>query len=163
MLQEHNVLSTTVLAMAATVAFATALHPESTVGNEPQIAGGGARRKPFEPAIASASDQAQRALRSFRVPRGLAVELFAAEPLLANPVAFCVDPKGVAYVAETFRLNEGVTDTREHMDWLEADLACRTVADRVIMYQKYLGKKFETFRVEHERVRARPTDRGPRR
>ena len=34
-------------------------------------------------------------MRSFRVPDGLAVELFAAEPLLANPVAFCIDEKGV--------------------------------------------------------------------
>ena len=42
------------------------------------------------------------------MPDGLKVELFAAEPLLANPAAFSIDEKGVAYVAETFRLNEGV-------------------------------------------------------
>ena len=90
--------------------------------------------------------EALKAIRSFRVPEGLKVELFAAEPMLANPVAFCFDEKGVAYVAETFRLNEGVTDTRGHMDWLDDDLACRTVADRVAMYKKYLGSKFESFR-----------------
>ena len=39
------------------------------------------------------------------------------------------------------------------MDWLDDDLACRTVADRVAMYRKFLGKGFEDFKVEHERVR----------
>ena len=39
------------------------------------------------------------------------------------------------------------------MDWLDDDLACRTVADRVAMYKKYLGSKFESFHVQHERVR----------
>ena len=38
------------------------------------------------------------------MPAGLKVELFAAEPLLANPVAFCIDEQGRFYVAETFRL-----------------------------------------------------------
>jgi quinoprotein glucose dehydrogenase len=83
----------------------------------------------------------------------LKVELFAAEPLLANPVAFCIDEKGVVYVAETFRHGAGVTDTREHMNWLDDYLASRTVADRVAMYQKYLGTGFAKYDVEHERVR----------
>ena len=109
--------------------------------------------KPYEPKIAPASDQAKKAMRSFRVPKGLNVELFAAEPLLANPVAFCIDEKGVFYVAETFRHSAGVTDTRGHMNWLDDDLASRTVADRVAMYKKYLGKGFAAYEVEHERVR----------
>jgi quinoprotein glucose dehydrogenase len=83
----------------------------------------------------------------------LKIELFAAEPLLANPVAFCIDEKGRFYVAETFRLGAGVTDTREHMNWLDDDLACQTVADRVAMYRKFLGKHFESYKIEHERVR----------
>ena len=109
--------------------------------------------RPLIHPIAKASDEGQKAIRSFRVPAGLKVELFAAEPLLANPVAFCIDEKGVAYVAETFRHSDGVTDTRNHMDWLDDDMACRTVADRVAMYKKYLGSKFESFNVQHERVR----------
>ena len=102
---------------------------------------------------ARASDEGLKAIRSFRVPSGMKVELFAAEPLLANPVAFCLDQNGVAYVAETFRHSDGVTDTRNHMDWLDDDLASRSVADRVAMYKKYLGSKFESFHVQHERVR----------
>src|SRR5262249_13690917 len=45
--------------------------------------------KPYNPTIAPASSEAERAIRSIRVPAGLKIELFAAEPLLANPVAFC--------------------------------------------------------------------------
>ena len=114
----------------------------------------------YDPPISKASDEGLKAIRSFRVPAGLKVELFAAEPLLANPVAFCIDEKGVVYVAETFRLNEGVTDTRGHMDWLDDDLACRTVADRVAMYKKFLGSKFESY---HVRARTREARRRSRR
>src|SRR5262249_9191487 len=113
----------------------------------------GTPSRPYEPRIDPASDEAKRAIRSFRVPKGLEVELFAAEPLLANPVAFCVDEKGVFYVAETFRLGAGVTDTRGHLNWLDADVAGRTVADRVAMYKKSLGREFARYGVEHERVR----------
>ncbi len=109
--------------------------------------------QPYNPAIAPASDEGERAIRSFRVAAGLKVELFAAEPLPANPVAFCSDEQGRFYVAETFRLCAGVSDTRGHMNWLDDDLACRTAADRVAMYKKYLGKRFEEYKVEHERVR----------
>src|SRR5581483_2920738 len=38
-------------------------------------------------------------------------------------------------------------------NWLDDDLACRTVADRVAMYKKYLGSEFARYEVEHERVR----------
>ena len=39
------------------------------------------------------------------------------------------------------------------MNWLDDDLACRTVADRVAMYKKFLGKEFATYNLQHERVR----------
>jgi quinoprotein glucose dehydrogenase len=125
--------------------------PKARSDDRPQAAGSGAAT--YQPRIAPASEEGEAALRSFRVPEGQKVELFAAEPLLANPVAFCIDEQGSFYVAETFRLGAGVTDTRGHMNWLDDDLACRTVADRVAMYQKYFGKGFESYRVEHERVR----------
>ncbi len=122
--------------------------------DEPKVAAASSRTpQAYAPSIAPASDAAIKAIRTFQVPKGLQVELFAAEPLLANPVAFCLDQNGVAYVAETFRLGAGVTDTRDHMNWLDADLACRTVSDRVAMYRKYLGKDFATYDVHHERVR----------
>jgi quinoprotein glucose dehydrogenase len=109
--------------------------------------------KAFEPKIAPASDEPRQALVRIRVPAGLTIELFAAEPLLANPVAFCFDEKGRCYVAETFRIHHGVTDNRGHMDWLADDLASRTVADRVALYRKHLKEKFATYEIAHDRVR----------
>ena len=107
----------------------------------------------YDPFIAPASDEAQRAIERFQVPEGMQVSVFAAEPLLANPVAFCIDERGRFYVAETFRHHAGVTDTRGHMYWVEDDLACRTVADRVAMYRKHLGEGVSTYNLEHDRVR----------
>jgi quinoprotein glucose dehydrogenase len=134
-------------------ALALAAGPAVSAGDDRKTTATGPQAEAYSPSIAPESDQAKRAMRAFRVPPGLTVELFAAEPLVANPVAFCIDEKGVVYVAETFRHGAGVTDTRDHMNWLDADLACRTVADRVAMYQKYLGKAFAGFNREHERVR----------
>ena len=108
----------------------------------------------YKPDVAPASPEAQQASKSFRVAPGTKVSLFAAEPMLANPVAFCVDERGRFFVCETFRHQAGVTDNRNHMNWLDADVACRSVDDRVEMYRKYLGKDgFAAFNVEHERVR----------
>ncbi|MBI4605805.1 MAG: HEAT repeat domain-containing protein, partial [Planctomycetes bacterium] len=99
------------------------------------------------------SGEALLALRAMRLPEGLRAELFAAEPHVTNPVAFWVDERGRVLVAETFRIEAGVTDTREHMGWLDDDLAARTVADRVAMYSKHLGDVSRSFTAEHDRVR----------
>ncbi|GIW89472.1 MAG: glucose dehydrogenase [Isosphaeraceae bacterium] len=104
--------------------------------------------------VEPASDEGQRAIAAFRVPPGMRVELFAAEPLLANPVAFALDPAGRAYVVETFRHSDGVTDTRSHMYWLDDDLASRSVADRVAMYRKHLSpEEFARYGRFQERLR----------
>src|SRR5205823_10011578 len=66
--------------------------------------------KPYEPKIAPASDEWMQAQKRIQVPDGFKVDLFAAEPMLANPVCFAVDEKNRFYVAETFRLHDGVTD-----------------------------------------------------
>src|SRR5215471_6292451 len=116
--------------------------------------------KPFEPKIAAASKEPEQAMKRVRVPSGLKVELFAAEPLLANPVAFCFDEKGRCFVAETYRIQHGVTDNRGHMYWLDDDLASRTVADRVAMYKKHLKDKFSTYEVAHDRVRLLEDTKG---
>src|SRR5579884_1508140 len=109
--------------------------------------------KPYAPTVAPASNEAALAMKRIRIPQGLRIDLFAAEPLLANPVCFCIDEHNRFYVAETFRLHAGVTDDRGHMNWLDDDLAYRTVADRVALYHKYLKGKFDTYAVEQDRVR----------
>lgn len=109
--------------------------------------------KLYSPRVATASDEPAKAIKRMKLPQGVEASVWAAEPLLANPVAFCFDEKGRCYVAETFRLNAGVTDNRGHMNWLNDDLASRTVADRVAMYRKHLKDRFKTYESEHDRVR----------
>jgi quinoprotein glucose dehydrogenase len=107
----------------------------------------------YPPEVQPASDEAELALKRFRVAKGLQVELAAAEPLLANPVAFCIDEKGRFYVAETFRLHAGVTDIRGHMDWLDEELAVKTVEERVAYMTKHEGKRIADYKKHSDRLR----------
>ncbi len=66
----------------------------------------------------------------FTVAAGLKLELFAAEPMLANPVALSIDGKGRMFIAESHRRSAGVFDITKHTDWLLRDLSFRSVADR---------------------------------
>lgn len=83
----------------------------------------------------SKDDTAELALKKFSVAPGLTVEVWAAEPLLANPVALAFDEKGRAFVAETYRRRTSVPDIRKNEDWTMPNLALRTVEDR-IAFQK---------------------------
>ena len=74
-------------------------------------------------AASPAASDPVKVMDQFRLPEGFKAELFAAEPLLANPVAFTIDHQGNFYVAEThrhsavgpaFRYYEGVLDIRSH-------------------------------------------------
>lgn len=100
------------------------------------------------------SDEARQVLARMQIPEGFRGEIFASEPMLANPVAFCFDVFGRVYVAETFRHHKGVTDIRSHMGWLEDDLAIKTVADRVAMFRKHEGEDGlrDGYSVETERI-----------
>ncbi|MEW4566306.1 PVC-type heme-binding CxxCH protein [Tautonia sp. JC769] len=106
------------------------------------------------PDATPAADEPTRAIAGFRVPDGASIRPWAAEPLLANPVAFAVDDQGRVYVAETFRLHEGVTDNRSHMYWLDDDLALTTVEGRVAMYRKHFDDAtFQSYGVATDRLR----------
>jgi hypothetical protein len=83
------------------------------------------------PEGATLNDEAQVAVKKFTIAPGLKVEVWASEPLLANPVALSFDDKGRAYVAETYRRRTSAQDIRKHEDWTIEDLALRTVEDRV--------------------------------
>src|SRR6266536_118193 len=87
--------------------------------------------------LAQKPPDADQAAARAQVEKGLHVEAWAAEPLLANPVCFAFDERGRCFVVETHRLHAGVTDTRNHMYWLDDDLAIRSVADRLAMYAKH--------------------------
>ena len=102
----------------------------------------------FEPTIEAASDQGEKAIAGFALPKPFKVELFAAEPMLANPVALGIDPAGRVFVVESFRYGNNPQSTS-----LEDDLACRTVADRLAMHRRKHGKEVENFTKRHDRVR----------
>ena len=77
--------------------------------------------------------------------KGLKVDVWAAAPLMMNPVSFCFDEKGRVFVAETTRFEHGVPDTRGHMNWLDEDLANRSIDDLLAMYQKHNFKGYEKY------------------
>src|SRR5262245_59847060 len=68
--------------------------------------------QPYKPHVAPASADAEKAAKAIKAPRDVNASVFAAEPMMANPVAFGFDERGRVYVVETFRLHHGVTDTR---------------------------------------------------
>src|SRR5579884_2344495 len=102
---------------------------------------------------APASDEGERAIAKMRPAPGLKVELFAAEPMLASPVALNFDEQGRCYVVETYRMGEAVIDVRGHMDWLDDDLMARTVEDRIAWIRRKLGPNARTYTYTDDIVR----------
>lgn len=106
-----------------------------------------------EPEVAAASPEAEQALSGFKIPRDWKGEVFAAEPLVANPVAFHIDRRGRVYVCESFRQERGIEDNRKHPDWLESDQAAQTVDDRLAYLKKFLGDKVREYEKHDDRIR----------
>jgi len=93
------------------------------------------------------------AIKQFKAPEGFKIDLFAAEPQLANPVSFCLDEQGRVFVAETFRYRTSAFDIRQHMQMYYDDLASRTVEDRAAMIQRFLGNQVGKLTIQSEVVR----------
>ena len=108
---------------------------------------------PLEPSIAAASDDAELAISSFKYPDSVTPKLFAAEPMVANPVAFHVDVFGNVYVCETFRQEYGVEDNRQHPEWLNEDLASESVQDRIDYIRKHEKEIKKGYHDRDDRVR----------
>lgn len=92
------------------------------------------------PKLPDGAEAARKQMAAFRLPAGMKVELFAAEPKLASPVAIGLDEKGRVYVAEEHRFNAGTEENRTRAFLLEDDLQVRTLDDRLKMFQKYESK-----------------------
>ena len=108
----------------------------------------------YDPPIQPRSEEAERAMSGFRVPEGMKASLIAAEPDLANPVAFSIDDEGRYWVCETFRQGNAVVDNRGREYWLLDDLAAQTVADRLAYYKKHLGEEgLKAFSEHQDRIR----------
>src|SRR5215475_3779476 len=99
------------------------------------------------------SSEAELAAKAMQVPEGFSLKTVASEPNLANGVSFCFDPRGRIFVAETYRVGKGIEDDRSHMDWLDDDLAARTVADRREYLKRHMGKRIDEFTRVSEQVR----------
>jgi quinoprotein glucose dehydrogenase len=115
------------------------------------ISSGRAKAEPLT--TNSLSTEALAALKQFQVPSKLKIDLWANEPFLQNPVAFNFDEKGRAYVCETFRLGQGVDDIRGIMDWLDEELASRSVSERLLEMKRHLGSRFPSYTNQSERIR----------
>ena len=102
--------------------------------------------EPLEPEVAEASAEGVESMAGIRIPPDWDIQLYAAEPDLANVVAFEIDNRGRVYVCETFRQNQGVTDNRAHDDeWVKADLAAQRYrflrAEEVDAIYEYLKQR----------------------
>ena len=93
--------------------------------------------KPRKVIVKPASTEGALAMKRFNLADGLSISLTAAEPLLANPVAFDIDEQGNFYVVECFRLHKGVTDIRQHMNWLDEELASQSNGNMLAMYERH--------------------------
>ncbi|MFO0902107.1 MAG: PVC-type heme-binding CxxCH protein [Pirellulales bacterium] len=107
------------------------------------------QQPPEEPSVAEpltadplpdGTEAARRQIAAFRVPAGLRVELFAAEPQLGNPVALTLDERNRVFVAEEYRFNRGTEENRTRAFLLDDDLEVRTLDDRRAMYAKHLAQ-----------------------
>src|SRR5689334_6266601 len=97
--------------------------------------------------------EAEDAAKGFKVPKGLKVTCFAAEPQLVSPVAITTDEKGRIYVIETFRAwGNGSLDMRNFLSWYDDDLAARTVEDRVSWVTRRAGEDAHNLRLDSDRV-----------
>ena len=116
---------------------------------------------PEAPMIAEASDEAKNQIQTFKVPDNFTVDVFAAEPLVANPVAFFVDYHVNFYVCESFRQNRGVTDNRQHnRAWVDDDLAAQSVdelrdnPDKFDALRSSIATAFQLATRRHRRITA---------
>ena len=106
--------------------------------------------------VAAASAEGQNAIQTLHFDAGLKCTLWAAEPLLGNPVCFTQDEKGRWYVAETFRQEKGIEDNRRHGEWLDEDIASKSVEDRLAYMRRHVpdaAKFAEKFEKYEERIR----------
>src|SRR5690606_20841395 len=93
------------------------------------------------------------AIASFRTADDFEIKLWAAEPLLSNPVAFDFDEKGRLFVSETHRYRSSVLDIRGYMPILEHELASRSIEDREKLIDEVFGDKAGELAIETEVVR----------
>ena len=109
--------------------------------------------QPEEPVLAEASADGQSAIGSFQFPKGLSCKLFAAEPDVANVVAFHRDYQGNVYACESYRQAKGIEDNRNHSYWVDDDLQAQTIQDRIDYILKHHPEAKQTYTKFDDRIR----------
>ncbi len=109
--------------------------------------------KPKTAILEPATDEGEAAIAQFKYPENLKCELYAAEPDVANIVAFHRDYQGNLYVCETFRQEKGVEDNRRHAHWMDEELAAQTVQDRIDYIRKYIPDADTAYTEHDDRIR----------
>jgi len=99
------------------------------------------------------ADESDTVPGTFKPAPGLKVEVFAAEPLLMNPVAFSIDEKGRVFVSETHRYRESIFDITKNLPWLLEDLATRTVDQRAALLARNFTTNFNILTNKSEIIR----------
>ncbi|MEO5804694.1 MAG: PVC-type heme-binding CxxCH protein, partial [Verrucomicrobiota bacterium] len=98
-------------------------------------------------------NDAELSVKKLVVAPGLGVALFAAEPLLQNPVAFSIDERGRFFISETHRYKDSIFDITRQTNWLLSDLSFRQVEDRAAFLQKEFATNLNFLTKESELVR----------
>jgi quinoprotein glucose dehydrogenase len=106
-----------------------------------------------EPIMTPASNAAERAISQFSISNEFEVKLWAAEPMLSNPVAFAFDEQGRLFVSETHRYRSSVLDIRDYMPMLEHELALTSLEDRTKMVNHVFGEAAADLAIETEVIR----------
>ena len=92
------------------------------------------------PKLPDGTAEATKAIPRFKVPPGFRVDLWAAEPMVGNIVAFHIDDRGRVYTAESYRFNQGTEEYRRQKYFLPDELQNKTVDDRLAMYRKFADR-----------------------
>ncbi len=88
-----------------------------------------------------------------KTPAGFTASVWAGEPLLANPVAFCFDGKGRMFISETHRFRSSVLDIRHYYWMVEDDLAYRNQDEWMAGIKKNFPNDWQQLERESELVR----------
>lgn len=128
------------LALLFCTAELPAVDPATTPSADSSQSAAAAQLGMVDPPLPDGTEAGKAQIGGFRVPQPLVVELFAAEPQLASPVAIGLDEQNRVYVAEEFRFNRGTEENRTRPFFLEDDLQLKTTADRLVMYEKYADR-----------------------
>jgi quinoprotein glucose dehydrogenase len=124
------------------------------------VSGGGSKSGALKPEprlpVYPPKDTKEAAERNFqkaKLPEGFSGDIWASEPLLANPVAFCFDGKGRMFVSETHRYRTSVLDIRHYYWMIEDDLASRNQDEWLASIKKNFPKDWQQLEKESEVVR----------